>query len=83
METSSSIELNNAAFQLSVSLGADGQVQVTLLDAAGGTVWAEGGYVYRAARAVPEGDLHASGLQGARGRVDGDPAQALAMILGL
>ena len=62
--TQASTDLSNAAFHLTVTTGA--AVRVSLRDVAANTGLAEGAYIYRAARTVPEGALHVNGLQGAR-----------------
>src|SRR5579859_2783762 len=58
------VELSNAAFHLTVTPGAE--VQVSLRDVVANTLLADGAYIYRAARRVPEGSLQVAGLQNAR-----------------
>jgi len=83
MDTPPSAVLRNAAFELSVTVRGEGQVQVELRDVAAGTVWAEGAYVYRAARRVAEGDLHVRGLKAARCSVSGDRLLIEGQLAGL
>ena len=64
MNSISSFELSNAAFHLTVTLGAE--VQVGLRDVTAAAPLAEGAYIYRATRRVPEGVLQVTGLPDAR-----------------
>ncbi len=83
MDTSPSAVLRNAAFEIRVTGGDERPVQVELRDVAAGTVWADGAYIYRAARRVTDGDLHVAGLRAARCTVSGDGLLIEGQLAGL
>lgn len=81
MHTILSAELSNSTFYVSISLGAE--VKVSLRDIESNTVWAQGAYVYRAARKVPEGHVHMQGLHGVRCRQTDDRILIEGQLAGL